>query len=94
MGKRHSKEVKQEALEYFRQGFGSHATARIMGLSAKTVENWHNHYRAGNLEWVTSSYMGTDSSLPELFKIRQGFLFAHRLIDGLELFCDTLVIFP
>lgn len=65
MGQRHSKEVKQEALEYFRQGFGSHATARIMGLSAKTVENWHNHYRAGNLEWVTSSYMGTDSSLLE-----------------------------
>lgn len=65
MDKRHTKETKQAAYNYFEEGFGSKATASLLDLNVGTVRRWHELYRAGNLDWVTSSYAKTDSILLE-----------------------------
>ena len=65
MGKRHTKETKQSAYNYFKEGFGSKATASLLGLNVGTVRRWHELYRAGNPDWITSSYAKTDSLLLE-----------------------------
>ena len=65
MGKRHTKETKQSAYNYFKEGFGSKATASLLGLNVGTVRRWHELYRAGNPDWITSSYAQTDSLLLE-----------------------------
>lgn len=65
MCKRYTEEVKREALKHFQEGLGYKTTAGKLGLPAYTVRNWYNHFRSGNLEWVSNSYMRTDPSLLE-----------------------------
>ena len=65
MGQRHSVKTKREALKHFQQGLGRNATARILGLPQSSVRVWHDLFRAGNLEWVTNSFIRTDPALLE-----------------------------
>lgn len=56
-GKRISLEVKQEALKLFKEGVSYAATASILGINKKTVENWHHCFRGGDYSWSESSYV-------------------------------------
>ena len=56
-GKRISSEVKQKALELFKQGISYKATARILGLNFESVRHWYDCFRAGDYSWSQSSYV-------------------------------------
>ena len=62
-GKRISKELKQKVLELFQKGFSYRTIAPMLGLSWKTVRDWHQLFRSGDTSWVESNYCKTDVSL-------------------------------
>ena len=56
-GKRISSEIKQKALELFKQGLSYKATARTLGLNFESVRDWYDCFRAGDYSWSQSSYV-------------------------------------
>lgn len=56
-GKRISVELKQKALELFKQGLSFIATARLLGLNCGAVRRWYDYYRGGDYSWSKSSYV-------------------------------------
>lgn len=57
MTKRISLEIKQRALELFKQRLGYKAVATKLGLKRPTVKNWHIRFRGGDCSWSESLYV-------------------------------------
>ena len=60
MGKSIPKEIKQKALELFKQSYGYSSTSTLLGVNEGTVKSWHRLFRAGNNTWAESSYVKSD----------------------------------
>lgn len=56
-GKQISLEVKQKALELFKQGISYKATARILGINVESVRRWYDCFRGGDYSWSQSLHV-------------------------------------